>query len=48
MPAGKTSQGELLGVNAPGANHRGLTNDDDYLGRAHSLIVTETSKRINL
>lgn len=48
MPAGKTSQGELPGVNALGANHRGLTNEDDYLGRAQSLIVTETSKEINL
>lgn len=48
MPAGKTSQAELPGVNALGANRRGLTNDDGYLGRAQSPIVTETSKEMNL
>lgn len=48
MPAGKTSQAELPGVNALGANRRGLANVDGYLGRAQSPIVTETSKEMNL
>lgn len=43
MPAGKTSRGELPGVNALGANNRGLPNYD-YLGRAQSLMVTKTRK----